>query len=154
TRWHSAVNAIRERHRTLLRDLESDVQWSSRRVGPSSRTKTLDAEIDHLLSELETVLSGIALLRELSERSRDAVASFGELLSAPIVAAALSKAGLAAVPVDARRLVRTDDRHGRASADLAGTRRAARAVLLPMVSRGVVPVITGFIARGPDGATT
>ena len=42
------------------------------------------------LAELDTALSGISLLRERTPRVTDLVASFGERLSAPLVAAALS----------------------------------------------------------------
>ena len=132
----------------------ANTRGANARGAKSNGALAIVAEHERLLAELEAVLSGISLLRELSDRSRDAVAAFGELLCAPIIAAALQSAGLSAAAVDARRLVRTDDRHGRASADLAETRRSARGVLLPLLSRGVVPVVTGFIARGPDGATT
>ena len=59
------VRALGERHRTLAHDL----------LGPSS---TLDADIDGFVHEIEMLVRGIGLLRELSPRSRDAVASFGE----------------------------------------------------------------------------
>ena len=111
-------------------------------------------EIDVPLRELETMLEGIALLRELSPRTLDAVASFGERLSAPIVARALRAQGVPAQAVDARSLIRTDDRHQRATADLAATRRAARRGLGRLLARGSVPVVTGFIASGPQGETT
>jgi aspartokinase/homoserine dehydrogenase 1 len=110
--------------------------------------------IEALCSELETVLSGIELLRELSDRSRDAVAAFGELLCAPLVARALILLGARAVAVDARRFLRTDDRHGRATADVSLTRREANRFLLPILARRTIPVVTGFIARGAHGQTT
>lgn len=111
-------------------------------------------ELEPALRELETMLEGIALLRELSPRTLDAVASFGERLSAPIVARALRARGVPALAVDARALIRTDDRHLRATADLAATRRASRKGLGRVLARGVVPVVTGFIASGPQGETT
>lgn len=119
-----------------------------------SPAATSASEVHRLCDELEAALHGVSLLHELSDRSRDSIASFGELLSAPIVAAALTRSGLRAAAVDARRLIVTDARHGRATADLAATRRAARLGLLPLLARGVLPVITGFIARGPHGVTT
>lgn len=110
--------------------------------------------LEPVLQELETMLSGIALLRELSPRSLDAVASFGERLCAPIVASTLRAGGVPAQAIDARTLVRTDDRHGRATADLDATKRAARKRLGPLLARGTVPVVTGFIGSGPQGETT
>jgi aspartate kinase (monofunctional class) len=122
-------------------------------AGSEAAARTRRA-IETALRELETMLSGIALLRELSPRSLDAVASFGERLSAPIAAAALTAHGVAAAAVDARAFIRTDDRHGRATADLAATKRATRKRIGPLLARGVVPVVTGFIGSGPSGETT
>jgi aspartate kinase len=56
--------------------------------------------------------------------------------------------------VDARALIKTDDRHQRATADLVATRRAARRGLSRLLARGSMPVVTGFIASGPQGETT
>ncbi len=138
--WGSTLNELRDGHLALAKRFDP---------GP-----VLARTLEGLFGELETILSGISLLRELSERSEDAVASFGERLSAPVVAAALRATGLAGIAVDARRIVRTDDRHGRATADLDATRGAARKRLLPLVSKGSIPVVTGFIASGPKGETT
>jgi len=143
--WREIVEELRETHLALARHFD---KTAGRKNGSTDRV------VDHLVRELETILSGISLLRELSERSRDAVASFGERLSVPILAAAFRSAGLEAVDVDARRIIRTDDRHGRATADLEASSAGARRVLLPIIAKGVLPVVTGFIASGPQGTTT
>jgi aspartokinase/homoserine dehydrogenase 1 len=53
--------------------------------------------------------------------------------------------------VDARTLIATDGRFGGASPDLAATDRRVRAALRPLMSRGGVPVVPGFLGEGPDG---
>jgi aspartate kinase len=141
--WGRILRELREGHLALAR----------RFTGGAGRLDPVPA-VDRLLGEVETLLSGISLLRELSGRSSDAVASFGERLSAPVVAAALRAAGVPAIPVDARRFIRTDGRHGRAAADLAATAPSARRLLSGRIARGVIPVVTGFIATGPRGETT
>lgn len=147
SRWRAAIAEIAERHIAIARDIG--------RAPFAERSQlTTERAIQELMTELETVLSGIALLGELSDRSLDLVASFGERLSAPIVAAALHGLGVPAVPIDARRIVRTDARHGRATADLKATARAARTALAGAKRSGAIPVITGFIASGPKGETT
>ena len=149
----AAREAQRGRRAACARALASisrrHFEVAERHDGPSGRRELADT-----LRELATMLEGIALLRELSPRSLDAVASFGERLSAPIVARALRARGVPAQAVDARTLIRTDDRHLRATADLAATRRAARKSLARILARGVVPVVTCFIASGPQGETT
>ncbi len=106
------------------------------------------------LAELDTALSGISLLRERTPRVTDLVASFGERLSAPLVAAALSALGVPARPVDARTFLATDDRHGAATCDRRRTDPRARKAIGALLGASVVPVVTGFIGRAPSGETT
>lgn len=106
------------------------------------------------LSELETVLSGVALLRERSPRVVDLISSFGERLSAPLLAMALQAAGTPASAVDARTMLVTDDRHGTATCDRKKSDPKIRRLLLPLLKRKIVPIVTGFIARTSKGETT
>jgi len=114
----------------------------------------LSRSFDALFNEIEGVCHGVLLLRELSQRSRDLIASFGERLSAQIVAAHLRRIGLRAQPVDARDCIVTDDSHGSAVVDFEATNRQVRRVLRPILRAGSVPVVTGFIGRTRQGATT
>ena len=107
-----------------------------------------------VFAELEGVLRGIALLREPGTRSLDLVVSFGERLSARLLAGHLAQIGLASRFVDARDLIVTDDNHGNAAVDVAATGRATRRRLGPLVRGGEIPVVTGFIGRSRQGATT
>jgi aspartate kinase len=106
------------------------------------------------LAELDTALSGISLLRERTPRVTDLVASFGERLSAPLVAATLSALGVPARAVDARTFLATDERHGAATCDRRKTDPRARRAIGRLLEAGVVPVVTGFIGRAPSGETT
>ena len=83
-------------------------------------------------------------------------ASFGERLSAVIVAAYLGQSHPAAF-VDARELVVTDDQFTHADRHLPARRTAGRAPISPALfrrARGVVPIVTGFIGATEDGQTT
>ncbi|NCG22274.1 MAG: hypothetical protein GWP91_24930, partial [Rhodobacterales bacterium] len=102
------------------------------------------AAIEALLGELREILHGVNLLRETTRRTRALLVSFGERMSAPLVSAAIRRQGLASFAVDARDLVRTDDKHEEASDDFAVTRSAVREALLARIETGEVPVITGF----------
>jgi bifunctional aspartokinase / homoserine dehydrogenase 1 len=48
----------------------------------------------------------------------------------------------------------TDAHHGNATPDIAATQVRARAALRPLLRRGKIPVVPGFIGRAPDGALT
>ena len=91
------------------------------------------------------------LLRELTPRTTDYLVSRGERLSARLVAAALEAGGTRARFVDAMDLVHTDAHFGQAAPDYARTDRAVQRILSPLLGRGVVPVVPGFIGATPEG---
>ena len=112
-------------------------------------------KIESLTDELKLTLAGISILREATPRSTDVVLSFGERLSSIVVAAALSKRGLAAVPLTGGEAgIVTDSSFGEANPDFPRTRRKVRAKLVPLLSKGTVPVVTGFVARTGTGDIT
>jgi bifunctional aspartokinase / homoserine dehydrogenase 1 len=88
---------------------------------------------------------------QLSARTADDVLSRGERLSARLVAAALDQAGHQAEYVDATDVVRTDAVFGQAAPDFALTEQSAQRVLSPLLERGTVPVIPGFLGATPSG---
>jgi len=138
------LDRLQTRHRRVARGLGvSD--------GADDR---LERDMQALFSELEGVCHGVMLLRELSRRSLDLISSFGERLSAMIVAAHLKDLGLRAQYADARQSIVTDESHGAATVDFELTTRRARKGLLPLLRGGIIPVATGFIGRTRQGATT
>ena len=63
---------------------------------------------------LDELLRGIAAVGELTPRTTDHVASYGELLSSKIIKAAFSARGLSATLVDSRECIVTDNAYTRA----------------------------------------
>jgi bifunctional aspartokinase / homoserine dehydrogenase 1 len=112
------------------------------------------ATIDELLHELSDLLAGIGLLREQTPRSRALLASFGERMSVQALAAVLNLRGVSARPIDARRFIRTESGPESATICFDSSRELGRALLLPLLYEGVVPVITGFLGANADGVTT
>src|SRR5207244_125498 len=107
--------------------------------------------IDQSFAELEQLAAGLAILRELTPRTTDYLIARGERLTARLVAAALAAADCPCAYVDAVDVVRTDGTFGAASADLKLTERRARRALRPLLARGVVPIVPGFLGAAPDG---
>ncbi len=103
------------------------------------------------LAELHDLLHGVFLLRELSEKSTALLLSFGERLSARIVAGYLNLLKLPAVYIDARDLIVTDANYGSATVDL---EESFQRIVNAQVPDGVIPVVTGYIAAAEDGTTT
>jgi aspartate kinase len=121
--------------------------------------KTLGLDIPGLktlLEELETLLRGVSMLRELSKRSRDYLVSFGERLSVRIMAAWLCKQGIAAKAADAWDAgLFTDSAF--TQAEPLDTVWAAIPKAFAHYADGTsaaIPVVTGFIARDEKGNIT
>ncbi len=121
-------------------------------AGP--RGQALQATLDRYINELRTLAHGLAILGELSPRSLDAIASYGERLSTLILAAALQERGLSAELVDARQCIITDENFTKATPLLDLSAERARALLWPILDRGAVPVTQGFIGSTRQGVTT
>jgi bifunctional aspartokinase / homoserine dehydrogenase 1 len=102
----------------------------------------------------ERLCEGTSLLRELTARTLDAVSSLGERLSAPLVAGALEEIGVRAEAVDGTEAIVTDVFHGSASPLMELTRERSQARLNPLLEKGIVPVVTGFIGATQQGVLT
>ena len=103
--------------------------------------------------KLERLLSGISLLGECSLRTTDELVSYGEVLSAHYVAHALQERGYLAVPIDSGDFLVTDAHYGGASVFTELSRERCRA-LFAGLPEGVIPIVTGFIARDEEGRRT
>jgi aspartate kinase len=106
------------------------------------------------MGRLGRLMEGMDCLGEVSSRSRDAVLSLGELVSAPVLAAALASRDLPARAVDPRQVIVTDGAHEAAVPALAECTSRCRDVLAPMLEEGRVPVLGGYVGSSADGITT
>ncbi|HKW78420.1 MAG TPA: aspartate kinase [Candidatus Limnocylindria bacterium] len=112
------------------------------------------AVITDLTERTTGLLRSVAMLRECTARTLDAIVTYGEHVSAPIVAALLSARKLKAEALSAEGLVITDDAFGHANPQMDETRSRAQKALVPRLKAGVVPVVTGYVASTADGVTT
>ncbi len=140
----AAAASFLRRHRDLAHAL----------VPAGAARRRLLASADAQAREYREIAHAMAALADLSGRASDTLVARGERAASAVVAAALHAAGRRAERVDATEIVATDGRHGSAAPDLAATRRNARRLLLPLLKRGVTPVVPGFLGAGPDGTVT
>ncbi len=104
------------------------------------------SEIETRLEELRNALTGIYHLGELTDRSYDYISSFGERLSAPIVAGALQSQKVQSVFLTGGEAgIITNSKH-RGAHPIEITERRIHERLMPLLEVGIVPVVTGFIA--------
>ncbi|HEU5288948.1 MAG TPA: aspartate kinase [Candidatus Limnocylindria bacterium] len=111
-------------------------------------------EITDLTERTVGLLRSVAVLRECTPRSLDAIVTYGERVSAPIVAALLTARGTRAEGLSAEGLIVTDDQFGHANPLMDETRARVQKELLPRLKGGIVPVVTGYVASTADGVTT
>jgi aspartate kinase len=103
---------------------------------------------------LDELLRGIAAVGELTPRTTDHVAAFGELLSSKIINAAFSARGLASILVDSRECIVTDNTHTRATPLFEESNQRLESKLSPLLAAERVPVMGGFIGSTTTGITT
>lgn len=109
--------------------------------------------IDALLSEIRTLSAGMALTRVGSTRMRDRLVAGGERLAVELLAHAIRQRDVDAKPMHADAFLETGDGFGEVEPRSYVQDRRTRAALRRELDRQVVPVVTGFTGRGPDGDT-
>jgi aspartate kinase len=122
-------------------------------VTSASRSAVI-AGVRREFEELTGLVHALAVLREVSPRSTDAVLSVGELASSRIVAAALADSGMSSTWVDARMALITDSEYTIAAPDMIATCERTREHVSPALAAGKVPVLGGFIGSTANGVTT
>jgi aspartokinase/homoserine dehydrogenase 1 len=125
----------------------------ARTLVPAGKARRqLLATIDAAAREYREVCIAVGVLGHLAPRASDLLVSRGERVSAAILAAVLSHEKRRAVYTDAADVIATDGQHGGAAPNVAETTRRARKALRPLISRGTIAVVPGFIGRAPDGS--
>jgi aspartokinase/homoserine dehydrogenase 1 len=129
--YFDLVKAIEERHFNVVRAL-IDVKAQSK----------VFANIRTIINELEDLLKGVSLIREISSRTADLIVSFGERLSTTLIYEILHAQGVDCQFLDARKVIRTNDSFGMAEVDFDTTNRLIQEHFAKTKS---LQLITGFI---------
>lgn len=145
TPYKNTLIELRQRHNLALNTF--DVEDIS---GINSSKK----ELRQLVNQFSQLVLAIAAIGESSPRAMDAVASLGERMSVCVLTAVLKAANIPAVAVSATQLIRTDNQFQNAIPDIEVTRKQTRQLLVPLLEKGKIPVITGFIGATSCGAVT
>jgi aspartate kinase len=142
-----AVDLLERRHEDAVQTVFSS--------SPAMAVQPVVDEEHTLFVSLRQALAGVAMLHELTPRSRDLIISFGERCSAPIMSAALRAAGLTSRSLTGGEAgIVTDDTFGSAGPLLDVARRTVPRALTPLLDRGLTPVVTGFVGADEEGVIT
>ncbi len=113
--------------------------------------RTIESRCD----DLKNILLGIAHIGELTPRSKDLVIGYGERFSAPILQGVLEDLGMESQALTGGDAgIVTDDHFGGAEPLMNVTTLEVRQVMEPLLDKGVIPVVSGFIASTQDGTQT
>ncbi len=104
-----------------------------------------------IIVDLEEILHGVYLVKELTPRTLDYVMSFGERLSNTIISHVMNTRGFETEFLDTRLLVKTDDTFGFARVDFEETENNIREYF---AKHKKTQIITGFIGSSTRNETT
>lgn len=131
---------FKDRHESTAKSLLGDQHYMA-----------IAEELDQNYSVLKDLLKGIFLVREVSMRTMDYVLSFGERNSNFIIAQGLSKRGIKADYLDARKIIVTNKDFGSAKVNFEVTNEKIKA---HYSENKDVQIVTGFIGSDSGGLTT
>jgi aspartokinase/homoserine dehydrogenase 1 len=109
------------------------------------------ATVRGIINELEDLLRGVSLIRELSARTLDLITSFGERLSTTVITECVKSRGIPAQYCDARTLIKTDSQFGQAGVNYTLTNQLIQDYFAKSTE---IQLITGFIGSTEKNETT
>ena len=143
-RYREEFDAMVKRHHQMI---DTIIQDDKKRVD-------LFNKVDQLFEQLKSIYYGVFLIHDLSEKTQDAIISYGERLSSNIVAT-LVKNG---VRMNSRDFIRTEHKLGKHVLDTELTTKLVKEAFGPVcndpAAQKTICVVPGFIARDRDSHET
>jgi aspartate kinase len=120
----------------------------------TARFTEFHSQLEEYFQALDELLRGIAAVGELTPRTTDHVAAYGEILSSTVVSAAFQARGIDSALVDSRDVIVTDSTYTRATPLFEETNERLRTEVQPLLDASRIPVMGGFIGANKAGVTT
>lgn len=139
-------------YKELLGEIEMRHFQTVKELIPITVQSSILSLVKTQCNEIEDICNGIYLLKELSERTKDRIVSYGELLSSKIITAALHSAQTEAHWTDARKLITTDSNYGNAAVDFVVSNQKIKHYFA--MHDTALYVVPGFIAASKEGIHT
>ncbi|MDR1739118.1 MAG: bifunctional aspartate kinase/homoserine dehydrogenase I [Candidatus Symbiothrix sp.] len=126
--YDKEFNSLKQRHYMMVQEVLPDAY----------RQTAVLKTIDQLLEELQNILRGVFLIRDLSQKTSDVIVSYGERLSSLIVARMLEGSRA----IDVRQFIKTEKQFNKHIVDFKLTNR----LIGELGAIEGVTVVPGFIA--------
>lgn len=141
-----------ENYRSLLSEIENRHIEAIKELIPATAQSGILSHAKRVLNHLETLLDGCFLLGELSERTKDLILSFGEVLSSYIISETLKAQGENCELADSRELIKTNSKFGKAVVNFEMSNLLIQHYFDK--SKAAITVLPGFISESEDGHVT
>jgi aspartate kinase len=135
----------------ISQDLKEHHLQVVRRLVTGKRLTQTEDRLNGYFEEISNIIQGLYLLGECTPRSRDAITSFGELMSTLVFAETLAERGHPVALLDSRDFIRTDDDFTHAAVLEEVSFPKIREQIRPQLDEGRIIVLQGFIGSTLDG---
>ncbi len=141
--YEMIIDNIRQKHFDVLNTIFN-----------TNHNQKIEDEINLLLSELNSICYSISIMGEVTPRGLDVIVSLGERMNARVFSAILRDKGILSQPIEATQLIVTNNIFQNASPLMDESEIKIKKELQPLLKKGIVPVVTGFIGATKDGKLT
>jgi len=141
----SMVKALKDKHLRIIEDTISNKEIYDH----------VEEEIEHRLDKLERLLYGVAYTEEITPSLKAMILSYGERLCVHLFAGVLRDQGQQAIALETDDIgIITDEHYEHATALLEDTRDNLQIKVMPLIEKGIIPVITGYFGKTSKGKIT
>jgi aspartokinase/homoserine dehydrogenase 1 len=144
--------ANNESYKGALQEIELRHLNTVKELLPVTQQSSVLSAVKKMCNEIEDICNGIFLLGELSDRTKDKIVSYGELISSQIIAAKLKSVEADVQWKDCRELIFTDSNFGAALVDFVKTDKAIEEYFSSATA--TLFILPGFISADTNGSTT
>ena len=132
-------------HKTILKNLLNNNQ----------KTKLVwDQEFAPILNKLEAISYGASLVGDLTDKTIARICAFGEKMSSILMVYALDKIYVKSFKVESERIIKTNSNYLKATVDFQATNLSSKKILKPILAKGIIPIVTGFIGKDANANIT
>ncbi|MGE5107233.1 MAG: bifunctional aspartate kinase/homoserine dehydrogenase I [Sphingobacteriales bacterium] len=141
-----------ETYKDNLQKIEQRHLDTVKELIPIQHQSSVLSLVKKMCNEIEDICNGVFLLSELSDRTKDRIVSYGELMSSQIISAAFSLNAVANVWLDSRNVIKTNSNYSFAAVDFALTNKKVSEFVAAIKDNLIVA--PGFIASDNNNITT
>ncbi len=149
---HNALISEKKINETVGRVQKIHFQICKESIKNEETRKRVQREIEQRVERLRKNLYGVSFTSEITDSLKAMILSYGERLSAFLLAGVLNDQGIPSRAFESDKLgILTDESYDNATAVLPKVKENLRKKLLPYLKKEITPVICGYFGCTPSG---